>query len=182
MHASVIQFLRTAVIRSMIADLRVLEVGSYNVNGSPREYLASLHPREYVGVDMRPQPKYVDHVVPVEFLARYFGKSSFDTVICTELLEHVEDWRAAIWNLKTVLRAGGHLVLTCRGPGFIYHPFPEDHWRFTVEQMRQILADMNLLVLVPDAPYPGVLAVARKRPRKQDVDLASIQPLHVEKP
>lgn len=35
-------------------------------------------------------------VCPVERITEYFGESSFEVVIATELLEHVVDWRLAI--------------------------------------------------------------------------------------
>jgi hypothetical protein len=83
------------------------------------------------------------------------------TAISAKLLEHAEDWRAVVRNLKGVLKVGGLLVLTCRGPGFPRHDFPGDYWRFTVDDMRKIFADSQIIALIAD-PEPGVLLAARK--------------------
>lgn len=42
-----------------------------------------------------------------------FKESSFDSVICSEVLEHVEDDEGALKEIYRVLHAGGQLILTC---------------------------------------------------------------------
>ena len=39
-----------------------------------------------------------------------YGDSAFDTVVCSEVLEHVEDWHRAIAELKRVARR--HVIIT----------------------------------------------------------------------
>jgi SAM-dependent methyltransferase len=41
-----------------------------------------------------------------------FNDGSFDTVICSEVLEHVGPWRRAIKECVRVLEPGGHLVIS----------------------------------------------------------------------
>jgi len=48
-------------------------------------------------------------VLPAEKLVEYFGPESFDVVISTELLEHVQNWRLAINNMKSVLKRDGYI-------------------------------------------------------------------------
>ncbi|MGQ9691607.1 MAG: class I SAM-dependent methyltransferase [Thermoproteota archaeon] len=88
---------------------RVLEVGSKYVNGSIRPFIEKfLKPREYIGVDIEPG-KFVDVIVPAEKLVDCLGRETFDVVICTETLEHISDWRAAINNMKECLKSGGYI-------------------------------------------------------------------------
>lgn len=39
--------------------------------------------------------------------------SGFDLVVCSEVIEHIEDRRAVFQNLASMLEPGGHLLVTC---------------------------------------------------------------------
>ena len=164
MHASVMEFARTAIEPEDVAGCRVLEVGARNVNGSLRGYVESLRPAEYVGVDMISGPG-VDRVLPCEQLCANVGAAAWDLVICTEMLEHAADWRACMIQMVRALKPGGLLLLTTRSPGFPRHGYPEDHWRFTTVSMGQICEALHLCASVeddPDPAAPGVFVFARK--------------------
>lgn len=124
-----------------LTNKRVLEVGSFNVNGSPREIVHAKNPRTYLGVDIQ-SGDGVDQVCDVLNLIDTFGKEEFDIVITCEMLEHVEDWRSAIHNLKGVLRKGGTLIITTRTIGFGYHDYPSDYWRYTTDDFALMFSDM----------------------------------------
>jgi SAM-dependent methyltransferase len=147
-----------------IAGKRVIEVGSrivQDLDTTLRHHLASLRPELLLGVDAEPG-RGVDRIVDAGDLVAAFGPASFDAVVCTEVVEHVRDWRRAFDNLKGVLRPGGVLLLTTRSPGFPYHGWPRDYWRFTAADLRAILADMQIEALAEDPSAPGVLVKARK--------------------
>lgn len=168
MHASAYQFGSTALDPAEIAGKTVIEAGAYNVNGSVRLPVESHGPAAYTGTDMQAGPG-VDVVCLAEDLPDRFGRESADVVVSTEMLEHAADWQAAMLGMIRVLRPGGLLVLTTRGPGFPVHGYPDDHWRFTPEAMRQILEGAGLEVLRcepdPDPQSPGVFAKARRPER-----------------
>jgi SAM-dependent methyltransferase len=90
------------------------------------------------------------------------AKNSFDLVITTEMLEHVQDWKAVIANMKGVLKPGGVIFITTRSEGFPFHEYPGDYWRFEVEDMREIFSDFKIETLLPDPSEPGVFIRARK--------------------
>jgi hypothetical protein len=162
MHPTVLDWVGRTLTAEHIAGKKVLEVGSYDVNGSVRPYIESLGPAMYHGVDAAPGPR-VDQVVDCEQLSAQVGYSSWDVVITTEMLEHVRDWRACMLQLMYALKPGALLVITTRSPGFPYHPFPEDHWRYTNAQMRAILEAMGMDdITVVDDPEPGVFATGRR--------------------
>ncbi len=162
MHDAVMQFGCKHLTAGVLRGRRVLEIGSMDVNGSLRSHVESHGPLDYVGVDLRPGPG-VDVVCSAGALVELFGEGCADIVISTEMLEHAEDWRAAILAMKGVLVTGGDILLTARGPGFKLHDYPADWWRFTLGDMRKIFADFEILALEPDGQAPGVMLFARKQ-------------------
>lgn len=116
----------------------ILEVGSLNVNGSPRDVCRDLPYASYYGVDLVAGPG-VDEIVDVVDLPTKL-QQRFDVVISTEMLEHVHDWKKALYALIEMVKENGVLVLTTRSPGFEYHPFPEDNWRFRADDFCGIFA------------------------------------------
>lgn len=166
MHESVIGFLKRIATEQRVSGARVLEVGAYNVNGSPREVLEPLGPASYIGVDLEPQDRFVDQVLNVENLSSHFGQAAFDVVVCTEMLEHVEDWKTTAEQLDAVLVPGGLLIATTRSEGFPVHGYPSDHWRYTPEDLGAMFNGYRVLHLSDDtdASSPGVLFAGIKQP------------------
>jgi 2-polyprenyl-3-methyl-5-hydroxy-6-metoxy-1,4-benzoquinol methylase len=59
---------------------------------------------------------------------------TFGAIVCTEVIEHLDDQPTALGHLRAMLEPGGHLVLTCpsgkvhateRHFGHVAHPTPE---------------------------------------------------------
>jgi SAM-dependent methyltransferase len=147
-----------------IKGKRVLEVGSFNVNGTLRSHCLSLAPKEYIGVDIS-AGNCVDRVLNAESLVKEFGKNSFDAVVSTEMLEHVVNWKPVITNMKQVLKPGGVILITTRSKGFPFHEWPVDAWRFEVSDMKVIFSDFEIETVTPDPYEPGVFIKAVK-PKK----------------
>src|SRR5258707_13747716 len=82
------------------------------------------------------------------------------------MLEHAENWQAALTGMLAVLLPGGLLVLTTRSEGFPLHGYPDDHWRFSPDAMGGITKSAGTDVLDPrphPAPaLPGAVVSARK--------------------
>jgi len=161
-HKACLDFVEKAFADCDFDGLNVLEVGSYDFNGSARGIIKRHHPKSYLGVDILNGPG-VDKVCAASDLCSKFGANAFDVVVSTEMLEHVEDWRCAIKNLKGVLKPGGVLLITTRSKGFPYHGYPYDFWRYEVEDFKRIFSDMEIIDLEPDAEAPGVFLKAVKR-------------------
>lgn len=157
----VIEFGRRCLTAELVAGRDVVEVGSFDVNGSLRPIVEALGPRSYVGVDITPGPG-VDRVMDARNLRQELGAASADIVISTEMVEHVLDWHTVIQNLKGVVRPGGRLLLTTRSKGFGYHAWPYDFWRYELDDMRAIFGDMELLALEPDPDAHGVFVFTRR--------------------
>lgn len=164
-HPSVLSYVAEVLPAERITGRWVLEVGSYDVNGSARHVLASYGPADYLGVDISPGPG-VDEVVRCEDLAEWAGDTCWDIVVCTEMMEHVQDWQLCLHNLLTVVADGGLLLVTTRSAGFPYHPYPEDNWRYSVPAMGELVSsagfDVTDLRADPDPASPGVFVLAHR--------------------
>jgi SAM-dependent methyltransferase len=143
-----------------IQGKRVLEVGSYETNGSLRPLIESYRPAQYTGVDIQDGPG-VDVICKAEDILEVFGKESFDVIISSELLEHIRDWRKAINNFKDVCKIDGIILVTTRSYGCPYHGHPYDFWRYEIDDMKRIFSDCIIEKLEKD-PLSGVLAKMRK--------------------
>lgn len=144
-----------------VSGKTVLELGSRDVNGSCRSYVESLNPGKYVGLDIE-YGDNVDIVADVNDLPMYFENGSFDVVISCEMMEHIEDWRNVISNMKNVAKPGGIIVITTRSRGFFYHGYPHDFWRYETSDMEYIFSDFEILALESDPSGPGVFIKAKK--------------------
>ena len=160
-HESCISFGKRALSKDDIKEKKVLDVGSFDVNGSLRPHIMTLEPKSYIGIDMEKGPG-VDIVCTADHISDKFEKESFDVVINTELLEHVKDWKKVISNIKNVCKNGGIILITTRSLGFQFHPYPIDYWRYEIEDMKNIFSDCNILILEKDSQAAGVFIKVKK--------------------
>jgi len=160
MHGSVQDWVREAIMEAEVKGLDVAEAGSRNWNGSWRNDVEYFQPASYAGIDLSPGPG-VDVVMSAADLPLL---GEFDLVFSTEMLEHAEDWRAAMAGMITAVKPGGILVITTRSKGFPYHDYEGDYWRYSVLNMRLIMerAGMEIVILISDPDCPGVFVKARK--------------------
>ncbi len=139
----------------------VLEIGSLNVNGSLRQYVESLKPEKYIGMDIK-EGKDVDLVCDAENIIDSFGKESFDVIISTETLEHVRNWRKVISQIKNVCKLNGIILITTRSKGFAFHEYPNDYWRYELRDIGHIFSDCVIERIERDMNHPGVFVKIRK--------------------
>jgi SAM-dependent methyltransferase len=71
---------------------------------------------------------------------------SFDVVVSTQVLEHVESPAGYLGECRRLLRRGGRLIISTHGY-WRYHPDPVDYWRWTAEGLRKVLVDAGFQVI-----------------------------------
>ena len=91
----------------------------------------------YVGVDVVENPA-AELLGCVEDLP--VGDGSFDVVLCTQVLEHCDDPARAVAELRRVTAPGGRVLASTNGVQ-VYHPSPQDYWRWTHEGLRRLFAE-----------------------------------------
>jgi SAM-dependent methyltransferase len=121
--------------------LSVLDVGSYNVNGTFRPLIESRG-WQYTGLDQVAGPN-VDVVAVAPFVFP-FVDDSFDVVISGSTMEHV----TAIWRwipeLVRVLAPGGFLAIHTHW-SFPEHRYPLDCFRILPDGMRYLFDETGKL-------------------------------------
>ncbi|MDE2180249.1 MAG: methyltransferase domain-containing protein [candidate division NC10 bacterium] len=119
------EFVQRVIDRHHLAGKDALRVGSNDLDSALRLLALAYSAASYVGVDLDLTPKD-ERQAAIEDLLAKFGRESFDLVVCSELLQHVEDWRLCIGRLKRLVRPHGSLLITTRSLQ-IPSPIPPRH-------------------------------------------------------
>ena len=96
--------------------LRVLEIGSLDINGSVRSIFKPFA-EKYIGLDTQEGPG-VDIVYDA---AKYTKPNFFDVVVCAEVFEHTPEWQKIINKSYKNLVDGGIFIATMAGEGRYPH-------------------------------------------------------------
>jgi hypothetical protein len=143
--------------------LDALDMGGVDINGTTRDLFPQAR---WTGLDIEDGPG-VDVVADA---ATWQTKRRFDIVTCTELLEHVEDWRGCIGTAHGVLKRGGYLFITAASTGRYPHgarggpsPLPGEWYTNIAPDALTVALAAFSMSHVEFNPNPGdVYAWARK--------------------
>lgn len=93
-----------------------LDVGAGGQLGA--KVRALFKPMQFATVDWNPEtePDMVADMT-VMVLPEGLPAEGYSLVLCTEVLEHVPAWRSLLFNCVRLVAPGGHLLVTCAGPG-----------------------------------------------------------------
>jgi SAM-dependent methyltransferase len=165
MHLEVKQFL--SKIKEQKPDIftgkRVLELGSLNINGTPREFFENCN---YTGID-----KIEGDGVDVVSKAHEFkSKTKFDVVISTEMLEHDKYADESIKNAWKLLKKGGYLIITAANVGRAphYQEVGEDNYyenisKERVEKWAGELDNCEILTIEEDEQKQDIRFIFKKK-------------------
>ena len=130
---------RRRLVKKILSPLHfesVLDVGCGN--GELLSIMASIYPQAKLnGTDLSDFviSKNQKYYPQVDFKTLDIQKDklseSYDLVICSEVIEHIEDQKSTFRNLAEMVKSGGHLLLTCptghmyeteKKFGHVHHP------------------------------------------------------------
>ena len=116
-HKEQLQFIENIKnkYRNSFINTSVLEVGSWNINGTVRDFFES--PSTYIGLDIAPG-KDVDVVCSGD---QYDTDIRFNTVISCECFEHNPKWLETFTNMIRLTKSGGLVIVTCATEGRTEH-------------------------------------------------------------
>ena len=128
MHTSSLEHINRLVGKYLSGreGLRVLDIGSLDVNGTYKRFFA--HSKStYLGLDLAAGPN-VDVVLTSTYRLPVPSFSQ-DVIVCGQVFEHAQFFWLTWLEMVRVLRPGGliFLVAPSRGPE---HRYPQDCWRF----------------------------------------------------
>ena len=131
--------------------LRVLDVGC-----GVKPYYPFFEPyaASYIGVDVVANPA-AELLGAVEALP--VDDASIDVVLCNQVLEHCADPALAVSELNRVTAPGGRVLASTHGVQ-VYHPSPDDLWRWTHAGLERLFADNGGWHTVTVAPGAGTTA------------------------
>lgn len=92
--------------------------------------------RKYIAIDLGPKEN-LSCVASVINLP--FKEQRFDTVFCSQVLEHLPNPSLALNEFYKALKPGGNLILTVPHLS-CYHDLPHDYYRFTIEGISFLLS------------------------------------------
>jgi SAM-dependent methyltransferase len=130
---------------------RLLDVGC---GVKPYYPLFEPYVAEYVGVDPNPEVE-PDLVGEVEAIPAEDG--GFDLVVCTQVLEHCGDPAQAVRELRRVTAPGGRVLASTHGVQ-VYHPAPDDYWRWTHAGLERLFRQNGDWQAVTVRPASGTTA------------------------
>lgn len=118
-----------AFLKRHKTDSKILDLGS-----SRAPYKKYFPNSVTVDIDESTKPDIVADAHNMHML----HDGEFETILCTEMLEHLCNPFKGIEEMARVLRTGGKLILTTR---FIYpiHESPHDYFRFTKYGLQKLL-------------------------------------------
>jgi SAM-dependent methyltransferase len=112
---------------------------------SPYRHLLRRQGSSVTSVDIEDRSGEVDLLADIQEMPQ-IGDGSFDTILCTQVLEHVpRPWRAMA-ELSRVLRPGGQLILSVPHLSAVHEP-PHDFYRYTRFGLTALCTQSGLEVL-----------------------------------
>lgn len=117
MHDAAFEYIHKA-IDSNGPFTAVLDIGSRDINGSPRSIFQP--PTEYWGMDIAPGWG-VDILADARIWRPGPNLPPFDLVICAEVAEHCIHWQAILETAHDSLIPAGTFIFTAAGPGRAPH-------------------------------------------------------------
>ncbi len=125
----------------------------FGCGDKPYEHLIKKHVAQYIGVDLRMNPKaerFIDLDSKMDL-----PDASADIVLSNQVLEHVDNPEGYLAEAWRVLKPGGWMILSTHGYWY-YHPTPNDYYRWTSAGLKRTIEQAGFTT----ARFSGILGLA----------------------
>lgn len=120
-------------IEQTIAGQHTLDIVDVGCGKKPFYPFFQPFARSYIGTDIIADDLFVDRICAAERLG--LDNDCADVVLCLSVLEHTDDPIQAVKELHRIVRRDGVVLASTHG-AFVWHPYPQDHWRWTHTGLR----------------------------------------------
>ena len=101
---------------------------------------------DYVGVEVAGNKENLKSDIYYDGISLPFADNTFDSILCTEVFEHVEQLDDVIFELYRILKPGGRMIVTtpfmC-----MEHEMPYDFRRFTLNGLINFMKKKNFKII-----------------------------------
>jgi ubiquinone/menaquinone biosynthesis C-methylase UbiE len=124
----------------------ILDIGC---GDSPYRVFLKLDQVKYFGIDIVDQDKFDYHnerIVPFDGKKIPFDDKYFDVIICTEVLEHVENFHELIGEMHRVMKIGANGFITVPWSAR-FHYIPYDYFRYTPSSLKLMFKEFEYVII-----------------------------------
>jgi len=124
---------------SQFAKGKLLDIGC---GSKPYQSLFAKKVKEYSGVDKHSRMADIRE----NFFNAHIPSHSFDTVLCTQVIEHVPDPNLLLKKIHTIVNKDGILILTAPLVAAL-HEEPHDYYRFTKYALKNLFEENGFTII-----------------------------------
>jgi SAM-dependent methyltransferase len=126
----------------------VLDIGC---GQSPYRFLLNKHETKYFGIDIEGAGSFGYNnpdVISFDGKNIPFEEEKFDAIICTEVLEHVEEFQYLINEIHRTSKQNADIIVTIPWSAR-YHYIPYDYFRYTPSSLRTMFSKFSKVEIMP---------------------------------
>lgn len=134
-------FIRTQLLKSIREQVHNLNGRLLDFGCGSKPYRSIINVDEYIGVDfVNDGHPHDNEQIDVYYDGKTipFPDNSFDSVLSSEVFEHIFNLPEILLELDRVLKPGGKMIITCP---FVWkeHELPHDYARYTLFALKDML-------------------------------------------
>ena len=136
-----IHWIMVDYLREMAAEYAQGVLVDIGCGQKPYASIFAPHIKRHIGIDRADSPLGTEAIdITGDAYSTTLEDESCDTILCSEVLEHLERPSEAIREMRRILKPGGHLVLTVPFFWHVHNP-PRDFYRYTEHGLRYLFEE-----------------------------------------